>query len=443
MRAYLFWILLFLSVPRIWRAPFLGVVLYSALNLVRPEMFFWGGNTGARSLIFLFGVTLASVFFNYHKLPVKSFLSRETILLLWLYVAVLVSILLSQYNVNRAYYYANELGKLFLFCSIMVLTIDSKKKIIRYEMVMLSCFAFLGVWGIDQHFRGNARLEGLGGHAYPDTNGVAAAYVLFFPVALNYALNGKSKLEKGGGAAAALIMLILIIFTQSRGGFLGLTIATCMIVVKSNKKFKILVYSISLFLLALPFISSQYIARLKTITPQEGQPLESSANSRLYLWQAGMMVFADNPIFGAGFMAYPEAKMKYKSRFSRMDPEFRDYVFRETNKKVTHNTYIQLLSECGILGFVPFYLLVFGSLWQNFKIRNQVRGHPVDMELLHLLSAIEAGIWGYCVSIFFINNLTMVFMPWQLIICAVIRRLLHEQLAGRTEPVKYGLTVGH
>ena len=220
MRANLFWILIFSAVPFILRTPECGITLYGVLNVVRPEMFFWGGSTGAKSLFFIFAVTFASLAVNYGKLSVKSFMTRETFLLLWLYLAILLSIQLSEYKFYRGYYYANEIGKLFLFCCLMVLAVDNKEKLFRYENAMLFSIFFLGLWGIEQHFRGNERLEGLGGHAFPDTNGIAALFVLYFPVALDKAIREKINRKKLFWLATTFVLILLIVFTQSRGGFI-------------------------------------------------------------------------------------------------------------------------------------------------------------------------------------------------------------------------------
>ena len=220
MRAKLFWTLIFLSVPIIWRNPAWGITLYSVLNLVRPEMFFWGGDLGAKSLIFVFAVTFGSIIFNYRKIPVKSFMTRETFLLLWLYLAILLSILLSEYKPDRVYYYAHEIGKLFLFCCLMILAVDNKEKLFRFENAMLFSLLFLGLWGIEQHFRGNERLEGLGGHSFPDTNGIAALFVLYFPVALSKVIREKTNRKKLFWLTVTIVLLLLIVFTQSRGGSL-------------------------------------------------------------------------------------------------------------------------------------------------------------------------------------------------------------------------------
>ena len=436
MRAKLFWTLIFLSVPIIWRNPAWGITLYSVLNLVRPEMFFWGGNTGAQSLFFIFAVTFTSIIFNYRKLPVKSFMTRETFLLLWLYMAILLSILLSEYKPHRVYYYAHEIGKLFLFCCLMVLVVDNKEKLLRYENVMLFALLFLGLWGIDQHFRGNERLEGLGGNAFPDTNGIAALFVLYFPVALSKAVQEKVNRKKLFWFAATIVLILLIVFTQSRGGFLGLMVGAGIIILKSPQRIKIFGYGLILFFLVQPFLSEGYLTRLGTIALSEDESFESSANSRLYLWQAGLMVFADNPIIGTGFMSYPKAKMKYEYRFQHLDPEFRAFIFREKNKKVTHNTYIRLLADGGIITAIPFYLLLFGTFWQNYKVRKVYYANQGDDDLFNLLQSIEAGIWGYSVCIFFIDSIGFVFLPWQIVVSATIRRLLYENMAvSALEPV--------
>ncbi len=430
MREGIFWLGLLVGLFFAIRKPLLGIILYSALNLIRPEMLFWGSNTGSKSIIIVFGITFISVVNHYPKSKNIKIINRETFLLLFLYFSILISISLSSYEIHNVYLYANEIGKIFIFCCLMILAIDDETKVIQYEKYVLFILVILGLWGIQQHFLGNERLEGLGGNAFPDTNGIAALFVLYFPVALGNAINSKKIKLKMVWTSSTIIIALLIIFTMSRGGFLGMSIGAAIFILKSKSKLKILSISIVFIFLIVPFISSDYVERLGTILPSEDGEMESSANSRLYLWIAGLMVFADNPVFGSGFLTYPEAKMVYEYRFQKiLEPEVRSYIFRKDNKKVTHNTYISILAEGGIFAAFPFYLLVFGTLVENRKLINQsINIIDDDDKLLKLLSFIDTGIIGYCVCIFFIDAVLFVVLPWQIVICSIIRRLLYEKI---------------
>jgi O-antigen ligase len=54
---------------------------------------------------------------------------------------------------------------------------------------------------------------------------------------------------------------------------------------------------------------------------------------------------------------------------------------------VTHNTFIQALSETGILGFVPFVLLIGVGLYQMRKL-------ALGTTHTHLGAAVEVSLWG-------------------------------------------------
>jgi len=104
-----------------------------------------------------------------------------------------------------------------------------------------------------------------------------------------------------------------------------------------------------------------------------------------------------------------------------LDPDFRRACFRTKNKKVTHNTYIQLLSDLGLFGFLPFFFLIAGTFIGNRNIRRQYRYDSEYRGLLDLLTAIEVGIIGYCVCIIFMDSITNIFFPVQIAVCACIR----------------------
>lgn len=429
MRSIVFWALIVILLPVIFRRPFWGVVLYSALNIIRPEMLFWGGSAGAKSLIIIICITILGAIFNSPNFSIKAIMRRELLLILWLYIALIVSIVLSQYEVPMAYYYANEIIKLFVLCLLLTVLLDNYEKVIRYENALLLCIVLLGIWGIDQHFRGNVRLEGLGGRAWGDSNGVAAMFVLFFPLAFHKLFYSEDTKIKLIGFVSTVIIILLIIFTQSRGGLLGLIACSSVLILRSKYKMKIMIIAAFMAVIILPFISQDYTSRMSTMQSEE--TLDFSAKSRLILWQAGLKVFGDNPIFGTGFLSYPIAKMQYEDEFFHLDPDVRSGVFRTYRPKVTHNTYIQVLSEGGLFAAIPYFLLVFGTFQKNRTVRKEYPLTGKNKDMFILLSNVEAGIIGFCVCIIFIDSITAVFLPVQIIISYIIRDCISKTLTEK------------
>lgn len=438
MRLYLFWVVVaFFSLVTL-KDPFVGVVSYTLINIVRPEMFFWGSTSGAKAFFVFFAATLVGIVLNFKKIKeaniCKIFVCKEVFLWAFIYFAFLILMALSDYNVDSSYPYVHEIGKNALLGFLLFFVLTSKEKVLRYEMCLLLALTFLGVWGIEQHARGNVRLEGLGGASWGDSNGVAAVFVLLFPVAFGLVNKSQKHVLRYFGLSATIVIVLLIFYTGSRGGGLGLVASILMIWVKMKRKILIVSSFLLLGLFILPFVDQQYIDRFSNISASSdpGQ-MDASASSRLVFWEAALLIFADNPVCGVGFGAYPEAKLAYRDHFSHLDGRFLAEYFRSRDPYVTHSTYFQVLSEGGLLLITPFMAIIAGTFISNRNLRKQVPETPDNEAMFSLLAGIEAGIFGYCVCIAFINSIVFTLFPLQTIICAKIRIILYSGLNNTLE----------
>lgn len=418
-------ILVVLSVPLVFKRPLVGMAIYLGANVIRPEMLFWGGGGGAYVFKVYYGLLLVTTFIRGYMAEIRRIFNREFLLMVWLFVAVMVSMAFAQYPIFRGDYYMYELLKGFGICALLYVIARDYDEVRTLQNVLLWCFAFMGIWGIQQQFLGNERLEGLGGSSWGDSNGVAAAFVLFLPVALAKLFTAETRKEYWRAAGIVAIIVALIVCTKSRAGLLGLITGVASYGYYSRSVRKIAVTFLLMAVVAMPFATKAYMDRMKTMESEES--LDPSARSRLVLWQAGLMVFADNPFFGTGFLTYPEAKMKYESRFMDLDEEFRDWVFRNEAKKVTHNTYIQMMSDCGLFGAIPFVLLVFGGIFAGFRARRLFYRYPGKAVQLKLLCGISAGITGFAVCIFTLDAVLEIFLYIQLVFVGILSRMLSAE----------------
>ena len=427
MREWLLIGLVVVSVPLVLKRPLWGMIIYLAANIIRPEMFFWSGNGGSYVFKVYYVLILAGMLYYNHFVRVGQVARREFFIMIWLLGAILLSIVLSQYPIYRGYYHVFELLKGFGICALLYILVNNFNDIKVVQNVLLGCFSFLAVWGFDQHIRGNERLEGLAGGSWADSNGIAAMFILFLPVALARVFVSKKRRQFWYSLGIVALMIALVVYTKSRSGLLGLITCIVMFGFYSRKVFALALISLLLLLTVLPFATQDYIDRMNTIG------MKDSGRDRITLWKAGLMVFADNPLIGTGFLTYPEAKMNYESRFLELEEGFRQDVFRTENKKVTHNAYIQLLSDCGIIGATPFILLVGGGILYGFKARSLLRTNSEKECELLWLCGFSAGISGYAVCIMTIDAVLDILFYFQFAFASILyRKILEDEVIATT-----------
>lgn len=180
-------------------------------------------------------------------------------------------------------------------------------------------------------------------------NETAAFYATYTLVILGLLLFDKSFFSRIFSILIVILNSFCIFFLFSRGAYAAFLLGALFIGLLKDKK---ILFSL-LFILFLwqTILPQQVVQRIKETTTEEGQ-LESSAERRLIMWQQSMDLFKRNPITGAGFNTV------WYLGFELGD---------------THNIFIKILAEQGIIGFIIILLiffLSFRSSWKLYKIAN-------------------------------------------------------------------------
>lgn len=411
--------------PFVWCNPIFGLLLYFGCNIIRPEIVFWNFSSGSFAFKTYYIVLILVVILKGYICNVKKTYVDSAFLLIWLGIAVILSLYFSPYSDDDKIYYAIEILKIIGICLIMVLIVTNFDDLNRVQVWLVVCFFILGLYGIKQSLAGNDRLERLMGMGWGDSNGIAAIFVLFLPVALSYYY--RDNYPKYISLLATFVIFLIVVCTKSRGGFLGLTTSIIAFGYYA-RNFKMLFKLIMpMILLVSPFITDSYIERLRTM--QKAESLDTSALSRFMLWEAGIMIFRDNPIIGSGFLSFPEAKMKYKELFlnDREGDVLYEIVFREENKLVTHNAYIQVFADMGIVGGIPFCLIVFGGIFKGVKLRGMFLKDNLDKNKLSMAAGICAGMTGFAVSVITIDAVLCFFIYIQAVSLSILWNLIIKE----------------
>jgi O-antigen ligase len=119
---------------------------------------------------------------------------------------------------------------------------------------------------------------------------------------------------------------------------------------------------------------------------------EGSARQRLEIWKVARTIVAENPLTGVGLGAYPNAHYVYAQR-PIFDPT-------ALGRRDTHSTYLNLMAETGIPGFIIFMTILAVTLVDAERTRRRVKASQPQRALqlyymeAGLLAYLIAGIWG-------------------------------------------------
>ena len=122
--------------------------------------------------------------------------------------------------------------------------------------------------------------------------------------------------------------------------------------------------------------SEEFTKTNKELLTQEGQ-VTSSLVSRFFIWHTAANAFLENPWIGVGMYAFPYVSHKYN--------ELPDFLFESYVEGLTpHSTYIAVLTETGILGFVGFLIFILYIIKTSFANINLAKTKKEKMLALVL-----------------------------------------------------------
>ena len=314
-------------------------VLFPFVVLFIPFIFLYQQNSFSVSylnigFVILFLAELVNTLFSVYFLNSLSSLTR---LLVVLFLYFLYAIITRQFKIKTLFS-----ALFFVFSSILVAA--SVLSFFQYKS-KLNAFGFFEFNNFKHLYVPLALLK-----SYTFTNIWASALLLFIPLNLIFLLNQKSKFVKIIIALSLFLNVFSLIITFSRGVYLSLFSFVFLfnILAVFQVKFKQLVLYNAIFLIVL--LAAVFLVKdsfLTTVSFSKTASQQRSTSGRMVLWKHALKMATDKPLFGYGQKNYRLARKN--NPISGEDQQFYDK---------TNNTYIQLLIERGIFGFVS-YLLFF------------------------------------------------------------------------------------
>lgn len=238
-----------------------------------------------------------------------------------------------------------------ILCLVAMMVIRSPKqmKILLALMLLSTLFVnrnyYLTVSQREmQHFSYGTRYSGTLGYAGENGFGAFEAEFLVFLLAI-YSF-AKKKSFKIGIALFVSFGLYCLLFSFSRGAYAAFL--TSAIFLGLFRERKILIGALFLLIAWQVFLPTAVQERIN-MTYQQGEGLDASAQERVSLWQDAASMIAHDPVFGIGFDTY-------------------GFLHRVGIYEDTHNYYLKVMVETGLVGLLIFLWLLIKSFRLGFRL---------------------------------------------------------------------------
>ena len=252
-----------------------------------------------------------------------------------------------------------------------------------------------------------------------DVNFFGLILVTLFPISVWF-IEEKKKAWDLFSYIGVISILGGIFLSLSRGALVALAIAGVIILKKSLLGKKTLITIIVTIMICLPMASKESLERIYSIVLYQLN-IEKTSNidienvtSRIDSIEAGIQIFLDHPVIGIGIGNFPQVYPKYAPPRAS---------FRQEHD--AHNTYINILTETGAVGFVVFATGIFMSFAGLRRVRESAARQ--DDEFVYKISnVIEVSLISFLISGFFVSA-PFVDILWILIACTACLQFIVDQ----------------
>ncbi len=274
-----------------------------------------------------------------------------------------------------------------LFYGICVNLINSIHKIKWVIGLMLATFSVNAVIGILQKTVLRVSFRALG--TVQEPNYFALILLPFIPIALFQFWNAEKWWLKILFGISAVSFILVIPLTLSRSGLIVLVLMLLIVFVR-NKKFKqlflVMGAAVAFFFLVLP---QEALVGLKWGELTSNLRM-MSIDFRFSLLLSGLRMFFDHPLLGIGVDNF----INHFYHYSSLPPFFIRFS--------AHNTYLEILTGTGIVGFVAYGAIIF------FALKNYITAYRVfklrrDNKNAAFVSGVGFGFLAFLLGIFFLT----------------------------------------
>lgn len=216
---------------------------------------------------------------------------------------------------------------------------------------------------------------------FENPNVLGEYLLIIIPVAIAYFFESGSLKEKWASLFAAGILVLCMIFTFSRGCWIGMIVSFGILSLFYDRRF---VWAGFILILFAPlYLPESIIQRFMSV----GNTTDTSTSYRVYIWFGTIDMLKDYWLTGIGLG---------EGAFNVIYPH---YSYSAIVAPHSHNLYLQIMVENGIVGFVLFAVMTIAFYRNAISSLVRIKKGFLKVCLLSLLSAVT----GYLIQGLFDN----------------------------------------
>lgn len=382
-----------LLLPRAYKQPFFGLLVFTWLAYMRPQDLCWGFAKGWRYSLYC-ALLMFSGWFVHESRKFTRWAAPTRWLACFVVLVTLSLMGADRQPEDRQIEKYLDLLKVFAVTYFTVGMVDNRGRLERIFWVIALSLGFFGVkCGLHGILRGGRILQGPGGMLL-DNNDLCLAMAMNIPLLFFLGRNSSIRWLRRICWIAVVLTCVTVVCTLSRGGFLTMCVVVLLIfnkVKRSIVPWLVAGAAAIVVPLALPQDARERLATLQDPTE------ESSAAGRLHAWAVGMRMVKENPVLGVGFEGF-------LSSFRRYDP-IRVRARRTVRSiRVAHNTYIQVWAELGTPALLCFVGMLASTLLALRRTRQRCLALGGPRWIVDYSNMIEVGLLGFMFGANFLNR---------------------------------------
>ncbi|HEY1339223.1 MAG TPA: O-antigen ligase family protein [Bryobacteraceae bacterium] len=271
--------------------------------------------------------------------------------------------------------------------------------------------------------------------ALTNSNDIAQVLLMCVPFLVLLTLRGNNLVMRVFAALCVPPVFVVILKTGSRGALIAIAISGLLLFwhAPMTGKIKLAVLGVGAMVVFAFFLPSTVRSRYLTIfgggtssVPDESdeESAIASAHERKALLMQAVKISAKRPVFGVGpgnFQAYAaldSAESRQRARW-----------------RVTHNTYLQLSSEIGVLGAALFLAVMVYCFRQLSLVMKACKNRPDAIPLSHTAFALRYSLLTYAITAFFSSTAYEILFPTIAGLCAALISAAQDELRSAPAPL--------
>lgn len=274
---------------------------------------------------------------------------------------------------------------------ITMVVVDTVERLRRVVLVAIGSLGLASLYVLrDWQLYHNLYVDYRPGWVVGDPNYFSVSALLFLPSCFLLFQEKRPRWQWFFCLGCLVVTLTALMLSASRGGFLGLVLASLYVILRSKHRIRRLAVIVVGFVLLTVCTPVSPWERLTRPTKSDND----AADVRLTLWRGGMRIVQAHPLLGVGLNNFMYEVPKYLR-----DDEL---PANERVDRVAHNSYVEIAAELGLPGIFAF-LGVLVAAWLSLEgVRKRaLRGDiffPPQVAL-----GLQAGLMGAAVAIFFVS----------------------------------------